>query len=112
MLVTTSSAVARQTKATARENTASRWRRRSLLPARQVRRRPLVFDPKAIDSLSLLRRNAHAAAGFVRPVITRGLVVDQLDFFVGRDVVEALRHVGGLAVVEHHDAARAHVEEG
>src|SRR4051812_25117596 len=110
MLVTTRSAAARHTKATASENTESRWRRRSLRPARHVRTRPPKDPPIIAPPMVPSRRRAHAAARVFVPVLV-GLAVLVLEAFFERGVAEALGHVGGLAVVEHHHAPRAHVEQ-
>src|SRR5450755_1509654 len=86
-LTTTSNAEARQTKATATENTLNACRRQSFLVPRQARSMGvmLILDARF--------RSGDAPA-------------DQFRF-----VVQAVGHVGRLAFVEHDHAPGSHVEE-
>src|SRR5450432_3202790 len=86
-LTTTSSAEARQTKATATENTLKACKRQSFLVPRQAR---------SMGVMLILAESGHSGDA----------PADQF-----RCLVQAVRHVGGLALVEHHHATRSHVEQ-
>ena len=81
-LTTTSSAEAKQTNATATENTLRACSRQSFLVPRHARSMGVIVEP------------------------SRHAPTDQPD-----DVIQAVRYVGRLAFVEHDHAPRSHVEQ-
>ncbi len=89
-LTTTSNAEAKQTKATATENTLNACNRQSFFVPRQARSMGVMLV------LECRKGSGDAPAQWFRCV---------------RRFVQAVRHVGGFAFIEHDHAPRPHVEQ-